>query len=917
MFKFHVILNLIVFLFIASCSPRQEKTKFVIAFSQCVGDDAWRKTMLDEMKRELSFYPDIAFIYRDAEGDNELQKRQIRELLNEDIDLLIVSPNEAEPLTPIVDSVFQKNIPVVVTDRKTSSGLYNAYVGADNIAIGRLAGQYIAQETQNRGRIGIMTGLKGSSASMEREKGLRDFLTQVPLLNISARLQGDWEKQTAYLQAKQHIDALRDNDIILAFNDQMALGVRQALDESGPHDIKIIGVDALPGPDNGLEEITKGTLFASMLYPTGGTEAIRTAIAILEKKPYKRENILGTLVINKENAGLMALQSNKIQEQQEDIDKRQQLIIEQNEIYQSQKTTLNIVVASLVLAVVFGGISIVVIKSNWEKNKHLEAQNKEILSQQQRIVEMNQRIQEASEAKSSFFTNVSHEFKTPLTLILAPMEELEQEKSLSPEAKEQLTRIKRNAKKLQHLVTDLIDIHRIDKASIKLQASPVQIDHFIQQVLANFKPLSQQKRISLSYSSKTPIKEIWVDEYLMEQVLSNLLSNAFKFTATGGKISILVEENTFGDHLYIRVVDNGVGIPSSAVDHVFDAFYQGAASPQGSGIGLAYVKEIVSLHHGQVTVSSKQDVGSSFTLRLPTGRLHLSDAEIKHQQQPAATFYPDLENVWNATEDLADEAASFHSSKSANILVIDDHADIRHFLKAVLEKEYNVIFAKNYSDAHTTIEKSYPDLIISDIMLPDGSGLELLKYVKNNPNTAQVPVLLLSALDTDEAKVEGMRLMADAYLTKPFSVAHLKAVITNLILSRKQLKERYTSIIKPLDTIEETGYTEQDKRFLHHLAMIVESRLGDQRLNVEEIASELHISRVQLYRKTKSLLNCSVNDYLLQRRLKKSKHLILEGLTINEIAEKIGFSSPTYFAAAFKKQFGITPTAFKKDVLKR
>ncbi|MBE8713033.1 substrate-binding domain-containing protein [Sphingobacterium hungaricum] len=913
MFRFLAICSIVVLLALSSCTPKQERSKFVIAFSQCVGNDAWRETMLEEMKRELSFYPDIEFIYRDAQGDNEKQIQQIRELLNSDINLLIVSPNEAEPLTAIVDSVFQKNIPVVVTDRKTSSGLYNAYVGADNTAIGHLAGQYIAQVSENRGRVAIVTGLMGSSASMERENGFREALEKTPNIQIDVQLSGDWEKEKAYLEAKKNMSSLQENDMILAFNDQMALGVKQALDEQGIDRIKIVGVDALPGAGNGLEEIMKGNLYASMLYPTGGTEAIRTAMAILNKQPYKRENILGTLVINKENAGLMILQSNKIQEQQKDIDKRQELIVEQKALYLNQKSTLNSVVISLVLSVVFGGIAIVVIKSNWEKNKHLEAQNKEILSQQQEIIEMNEKVQQASEAKSNFFTNVSHEFKTPLTLILAPMDELEKEKNISPEGKDQLTRIKRNAKKLQHLVTDLIDINRIDKTQARLQASPVQIDAFIQQQLANFKPLSQQKRISLSYTSNTSIKEIWMDTYLMEQAISNLLSNAFKFTSSGGKISVLVEENTFADHVYIRVIDNGIGIPLSAIDQIFEPFYQASPSPQGSGIGLAYVKEIVSLHHGQVTVSSKENMGSSFTLRLPIGKQHLKDEELRTADEPSTSFFTDYEHVQHADEEIQ-ENSSFHSSKSANILVIDDHPDIRHFLKTLLEKEYNVLFAKSFADAKNKVEKSYPDLIISDIMLPDGSGLDLLQTIKNNAPTSQIPVLLLSALDTDEAKIEGMRLMADAYITKPFHVPHLMAVISNLILSRKQLKDRYISAV---EQHEESGYTEQDKRFIQHLEMVVESRLSDPRFTVEEIAGELNISRVHLYRKTKSLLNCSVNDYVLQRRLKKSKHLIIEGLNINEIAEKIGFSSAAYFAAAFKKQFGMTPTAFKKEKLGR
>src|SRR5690606_29218589 len=325
-----------------------------------------------------------------------------------------------------------------------------------------------------------VTGLKGTSASIERKKGILDALDSAGTVRLGIEMQSDWERNTAYAQAKQHIKQHIKQAIILACNDQMVFGVIQALREACENHKRIIGIDALPGEGNGLSEIVNGTLFASMLYPTGGTEAIRTAMAILQRKPYKRDNILGTVVINQDNAGLMMLQSNKIQEQQEDIDKRQELIVEQNKIYRNQQTTLNVLITSLVLAVVFGGISIIVIKSNWEKNKHLEKQNEEILSQQQQIVEMNEQIRTASEAQSRFFTNVSHEFKTPLTLILAPMEELEKEKNLSSEGADQLARIKRNAKKLQNLVTDLIDIHRIDKAKRKLQAAPVQIDAFVQ-----------------------------------------------------------------------------------------------------------------------------------------------------------------------------------------------------------------------------------------------------------------------------------------------------------------------------------------------------------------------------------------------------------------------------------------------------
>ncbi|WP_033563294.1 substrate-binding domain-containing protein [Sphingobacterium sp. SYP-B4668] len=900
-----------------SCHQQETKGKYTIAFSQCIGTDAWRQTMLQEMKRELSFHPEVTFLYADAQGNSQQQIKQIASFLKQDIDLLIVSPNEADPLTPIVNSTYQQNIPVIVTDRKTSSHLYNAYVGADNVAIGNLAGKYIGNMLNGKGNIALITGLKGTSASMEREKGLRESLRDYPLIQIGTVLEGQWERAKARNTAQAHIDELESSDLIFAFNDQMALGVRESLLQQNKAVNKIIiGVDALPGPANGLEQITKGHLQASMLYPTGGAEAIRTAMAILQKKSYQRDNLLGTLVIDSSNANLMALQSKKIELQQADIDRQQVLMSEQSKIYNDQKAILNVLIVSLVMAVVFGGISIIVIKSNWNKNKHLEIQNREILQQQQQLIEMSEQVKEASEARSNFFTNVSHEFKTPLTLILAPVDELLKEKGISNDSKEQLQRIRRSAHKLLQLVNELIDIHKISKSKITLQAAPVQVDHFMHQVITTFKPLSTRHRISLSYSNRAQVKELWFDEYLLEQVMSNLLSNAFKFTEKNGKIEVILERNTFGDHVYLRVIDNGRGISAEHLDHVFDPFYQGGYSPEGSGIGLSYVQEIINLHHGQITVSSKLGEGSCFTVRLPIGHVHLKDTERRQSVIPVVPISNPALLSNDYSPKIVEDEISFTSIKLPSILLIDDHADIRIFLKELLKQEYNIYTADSYDRAVQIATSKLPDLIVCDVMLPDKSGIDVLKRLKFDAQTSHIPIILLTAIDSDEGKIAGLKAMADAYLTKPFNADHLKAVIENLLYLRRELKERYISEIEPMDELTDRSYSDQDKRFLNSLSAVVETRLSDAKLSVEDISTELNMSRVQLYRKVKALLQCSVNEYLLQRRLKKAKHLIIEGLNINEIAEKVGFSSSAYFTSAFKKHCGMTPSTFKKEKIK-
>ncbi len=917
MYKSLLFLFSMVMLCCTSCQQSPPKAKYTVAFSQCIGTDAWRKTMLQEMKRELSFHPEIEFLYADAAGNSQKQITQIEAFIKKEVDLLIVSPNEAAPLAPIVNSIYQRNIPVIVIDRKTSSNLYNAYVGADNIAIGNLAGKYIGNTLNGKGNIGIITGLKGTSASIEREKGLRESLREYPEIQIKTILEGNWERDKARSAALAHIAELQANDLIFAFNDQMALGIQEVLKQTDTTAKKIvIGVDALSGPGNGLEQVIKGNLQASMLYPTGGAEAIRTAAAILEKEQYQRDNILSTLVIDSSNANLLAMQAKKIEIQQEDIDRQQHLIAEQSQIYNNQKTTLNVLIINLVLAVVFGGISIVVIKSNWNKNKALEKQNKEILQQQQQLVEMSEQVKQASDARSNFFTNVSHEFKTPLTLILVPIQELLKESQLAQNTRDQLQRIERNAHKLLQLVNDLIDIHKISKSKIKLNAAPVQIDRFMHQVISTFKPLSTLNRVALSYTNRAQIKELWFDEYLLEQVMSNLLSNAFKFTPKNGQIEVILEYNTFKDHVYIRVRDNGQGISPEHIDHIFDPFYHGGHNPEGSGIGLSYAKEIVLLHHGQITVSSKVGEGSCFTIRLPIGHLHLTDNERLGSSILLSTpsFDPAVLSVNEAKP--VEEEISFTSSKLPSILLIDDHADIRIFLKDLLKQTYNIYTAENYNRGVQIATTKYPDLIISDVMLPDKSGIEILQRLKFDTKTAHIPIILLTAIDSHEGKIEGIKAMADAYLTKPFSADHLKAVIENLLHLRKGLKERYISEINPTADQGKRDYSEHDRVFLNNLSAIVETRLSDPRLSVEDISAELHMSRVQLYRKVKALLDCSINEYLLQRRIKKAQHLLIEGLNINEIAEKVGFSSSAYFTSAFKKHCGMTPSAFKKTQLK-
>lgn len=907
-----------------TCGLVEKEPTYRIAFSQCVGSDAWRQTMLEEMKRELSFYPDIEFVYRDADNSNKRQIDQLRELLAMRPDLIIVSPNEAEPLTPVVDEIFRNGIPVIVTDRKTSSGLYHAYVGADNYEIGFMAGQYLARQLGGQGAISEVMGLPKSSAAIERQKGFHDALKPHPGIRLVAQINGRWLFDEAKLQVAQRTDDLAASDAIFAYNDQMALGTYEALQQALPgNGIKIVGVDALPGDGNGLHSVAEKVLDATMLYPTGGKECIQTAVAILNNQPYQRENILGTLVIDSANVHLMKLQTDKVISQQRDIDRQQRLLAEQEQLFSNQQRVLNILVVSLVFAVVFAGVSFYSLKANWEKNKQLEQQNHEILAQQQRILEMTSEVEQATEAKINFFTNISHEFKTPLSLMLIPLENIIKNEKLPESALRSLSLVKKNALILQHLVSQLIDLRRMGYGNLRIKAKKGNILLFCNQVVQSFRPLAQQRSISFRLENKSADTTLWFDEVLMEKLLYNLLSNAFKFTPPQGEIVLRIASTAYdAKELEIQVTDTGKGIAEADISRLFEPFYQAENHTNGTGLGLSLCKEIASLHHGSITVRSELGKGTEFTVRLPMGDAHLTEED--KAQSPA----PHASGEANETASLLSVLEHEHESdahgngtateisnpdvvKDHSILVVEDHPEMRRFLSEKLAAHFTVFTAADAREGINQAQAQLPDLIISDVLMPGLLGTEFAKKLKADVRTATIPIILLTARGSDEQMLTGLGTLADAYLTKPFNFAHLIAVANNLIHNRKLLHRHFS--IDAIELRPMSDITPHDRRFLNELAAVVEENMSNSELNVDYLCEQLAISRIQLYRKLKSLLDCSINDYVSARRLRKAKVLLQQGMPVNIVAYQTGFSSPAYFSTAFKSKYGMPPSSFKKN----
>ena len=465
---------------IPSCKTKEEKT-YIIGISQLGEGDAWRKSMKEEIDRELVFNPQLKIIYKEAGYNSSKQTEQINELLAQKIDLLIVSPNEAEPLTPIIDKIYKSGIPVITVDRNISSNSYNTFIGADNLEVGKLAARYAANYLKERGVVLEITGLPSSTPAKQREKGFADELAKYPAITIRHIINGDWLAGSVEKQLPLLKNELSNVQLIFAHNDVMAATAAKVCKQLGFPGIKVIGVDAQAG--TGLNYIEEGTLLASVLYPTGGGEAIRTAAQIINQQKVPKRDFLRTIIVDSTNAGMMQQQFNQIVAQQKDIIRQKTLLKQQTQTFNTQRNLITILLATLLLLLTLSGLLVYLRRKNIRANKQLQLQNLEILSKSEQINSMAKKVQEVSEQKVSFFTNVSHELKTPLTLIMAPAEESLNNPRTPQHIRYQFSLIKKNAARLLLLVNQLMDFRKIEQNKMKLKVQQTDIVGFTLRLL--------------------------------------------------------------------------------------------------------------------------------------------------------------------------------------------------------------------------------------------------------------------------------------------------------------------------------------------------------------------------------------------------------------------------------------------------
>ena len=860
----------------SACSDNNVK-KYVIGVSQC-SEDIWRDKLNNELVMSTYQHDNVTLKFASANDNDRLQKQQIEQFIKEGVNLLIVSPNQIHTISSVIDKAYDAGIPVILFDRKTDSRKYTAFIGADNYEAGHEIGYFIGQQLEGKGNIAEICGLQASSPAIERNRGFMDALKNYPDIKVVARGYGDWIKESGVTAMDSILVQSKESfQYVFAQNDRMALGALQSIKKHKVKGIKIVGIDALPVPGGGMENVRDGNLEASYIYPTRGDSVMQLALNILEKKPYKRDNYLKGALVTKANANVLLMQNEEMNKQTARLNALHGKVDTYLVQYNHQK--MYIVLFSIILLLLIG-----------------------IMVYIYRTILMKRRIEEeANKAKLQFFTNISHELRTPLTLIADPVNYIIHDDNLNSQQRSMLQIVQRNVLVLIQLVSEILDFRKVQNGKMELRLSDFNLAESMKQWIKLFSASAQKKHIAISMDAPDTIM-LRADQDKIERICYNLLSNALKYTSEGGEISLMAKEE--GGRVMISVADNGCGISSDELPYIFDRFYQAKNAGRGTGIGLAIVKAFTELHHGEVSATSIEGKGSTFTIHIPVrqkGEVTNQPTEkIEQLVEPSSA-----EEVPNQARHI-DELIQPYQTDKPEVLIIDDNIDIRTYLRSVLSEKYNVSEAADGKVGLELARKIVPDIVLSDIMMPVMDGLAFCQQLKTDKAISHIPVILLTARSLDEQRAEGYEHGADAYLSKPFSLRLLLSRIDNLIESRKKLNQTWSKGVED-DEIGNIS-NEIDKSFLKQLRKIIQENLANSDLSVEQIGDEIGLSRVQLYRKVKALTGYSPVEIVRKARLTRARHLLqTTERTVSEVAYAVGFSTPSYFSKCYKDEFGENP----------
>lgn len=909
-------LSLLLLLLFAGC--RQEKV-YKIGVSQCSSDD-WRSKMNAEMMREIMFHDDAVLEIRSADDNSRKQIDDIRYFADNGFDIIIVAPNEADALTPVISEVYENGIPVVIFDRDIKGESYTARIGVDNRGMGHEAAIYARQLLGDKPcNILEIQGLHGSTPASDRHNGFVAVADSLKGMNMLASVNADWYQDKAHFVADSLLRLYPQTSLIYAHNDRMAIGASEAARALGRDDIRIIGIDA--APSIGIKAVADNIIDASFIYPTEGHRIIRRALDILKGHPYPRnEEIPLTSAVDRTNADILLQQNGALVEE---TNKIKVLKAEVDRYWQEHSSQTNLFYATLLILALLFVLVFLLLRAFWTDRRHrtaLEEKNRLLAEERDKQAVLNAELAKATQSKLVFFTNVSHDLRTPLTLIADPVEQLVDADNLTPRQRVLMSIAHKNIKILRRLINQILDFRKYDSGKLEVALTEVDFRQQLGEWVASFAQLARKRHIRLNVNiSEHGNSLLAIDVEKIERVVFNLLSNAFKYTPDNGAITVACRfsdsETTFS------VADTGIGISSDDIGRVFENFYQvEKIHPKGSGIGLWLSRAFVELHGGHLTVESHKGEGSVFTVVLPVKHV------ASESQKPESQISGDEIDSELTAVDISGVASDANDGKPL-VLVIDDNADMRLMLTTLLSDDYRVLRAVNGKEGVRMAMKFVPDLIICDVMMPEMDGMECCRIIKEEVATSHIPVLMLTACAMDEQRVAGFNNGADGYLPKPFSNDVLKAQCHSLITNRRRIRNLFdnraiSSVlssernVRPVSPLPDSlAVSDIDSDFYNRFLSIVDRELGNSDLSVDSLAAEMGLGRSQFYRKIKALTNYSPVELLRNIRLQKARTLLATTeKSISEIAYETGFSTPAYFTKCFRDYFDTTPTDLRMNL---
>ncbi|MBM6516800.1 substrate-binding domain-containing protein [Parabacteroides distasonis] len=873
---------------LCGCTSSGKQKRHVIGLSQCMLDDAWREAMINDMRIEASNYDDMEIIIKDAQNNNETQIQQIRDLIRQKVDVLIISPYQSEPITAVAEEAYRAGIPTIITDRKVNTDQYTSFVGANNYEIGLAAGNYAANYLPPNAIILEIWGLTQTSPAQERHKGFVDALREREDLSFR-KIEGQWLVDTARMELRK-LEHPEQIDFVYAHNDMMAIAAREyfmAWDSIRGRDLRIIGVDAVAGA--GLEAVEDGRINASFLYPTGGEQVIRTAMRIIQGEPVDKFIPLRTAPVDHQSARTLLLQADQLQKYKQRIEAQRSRIDGLSDRFYFLRNSLGVI---SLLMIGFIALSIYA----FYINRKMRQANRKLIS-------LNAEMKEVTAQKLQFFTNVSHEVRTPLTLILAPLDRLIISLRESPYASD-LGLIQKNANRLLRVINQILDFRKVEGKQEKLAVREIDLVPFVGEIKSYFDSMASVRAIAYTFTSSIKQCTLWIDPDLLEKVFVNLLSNAFKFTPEGGSVRIELTEEE--DRVFIQVIDTGSGIQPGNLPHLFDRFYTEDRS-MGTGIGLHLVKEYIHMHGGEIRVESEPGQRTTFTVCLRKGKAHFEDSDlmetsVSHQAYEASRL------------DDSETHKMLSKTYPYTILITEDDDEVRCFLERELSPHFKTRTAANGKDALRVLEEEEISLVVSDVMMPEMNGFELCRMIKSQLPFSHIPVILLTALTDERQRIFGITGGADDYIQKPFHTDYVKIKIIHLLQERQKLRERLLEKLRDNKLLlsEPEKVESIDDAFLRKFAEQIEAVYADPEYNVEKLSETLGLSRGHLHRKIKELTGTAPVEFLRTYRLNKATQLLRQNAyTVSEVAYRTGFSSPAYFSKCFKAVYGVTPTEYQ------